>query len=105
MLHASLLSFLQLMCFHFLANITNLGSHTLTLQVIASDSMTNLPPSSFPKHKIKFTVTGTYDGGPFTTFTEISTEDYLTFTEGDPEKFTVGVLENPLRIASPFQVS
>ena len=28
----------------------------------------------------------------------------LMFKEGDPEKFTVGVLETPLRIASPFQV-
>ena len=26
------------------------------------------------------------------------------FTEGDPEKFTVGVLDSPLRIALPFQV-
>ena len=28
-----------------------------------------------------------------------------TYTEGDPEKFTVGVLDSPLRIALPFQVS
>ncbi|CAB4024685.1 Hypothetical predicted protein, partial [Paramuricea clavata] len=67
--------------FRKFANITCLGSHSLTLQVIASDSMTNLPPSSFPKNKIKFTV-----------------------TEGDPEKFTIGVLDIPLRIASPFQI-
>ena len=67
--------------FRKFANITNLGTHSLTLQVLASDSMTNLPPSSFPKHKIKFTV-----------------------TEGDPEKFTVGVLDNSLRIGSPFQI-
>ena len=47
-----------LLILYLTGNITCLGPHSLTLQVLASDSMTNLPPSSFPKHKIKFTVTG-----------------------------------------------
>lgn len=30
---------------------------------------------------------------------------HTLFSEGNPEKFSIGVLDNPLRIASPFQVS
>ena len=29
---------------------------------------------------------------------------FIAFTEGEPEKFTIGALDQPLRIAVPFQV-
>ncbi|CAH3184087.1 unnamed protein product, partial [Porites evermanni] len=67
--------------FRKMENITLLGPHTLQLQVLLSDSSTAPSIKSLPVHRIKFTV-----------------------TEAHPNKFTVGMLETPLRVGVPFQI-
>ncbi|XP_044184398.1 structural maintenance of chromosomes flexible hinge domain-containing protein 1-like [Acropora millepora] len=67
--------------FRKMENITHLGPHTLQLQVLLSDSSTAPSFKSLPCHRIKFTV-----------------------TEAHPNKFTVGMLETPLRVGVPFQI-
>ncbi|CAH3184085.1 unnamed protein product [Porites evermanni] len=67
--------------FRKMENITLLGPHTLQLQVLLSDSSTAPSIKSLPVHRIKFTV-----------------------TEASPNKFTVGMLETPLRVGVPFQI-
>ncbi|XP_046854704.1 structural maintenance of chromosomes flexible hinge domain-containing protein 1-like isoform X2 [Xenia sp. Carnegie-2017] len=67
--------------FRKFSNITSLGPHTISLQVIVSDSSANKQPNNFPSRCIRFNV-----------------------IEGAIAKFSVGVLEQPLRIASPFNI-
>lgn len=67
--------------FRKMENITHLGPHTLQLQVLLSDSSTAPSMKSLPSHCINFTV-----------------------TEAHPNKFTVGMLETPLRVGVPFQI-
>ncbi|RMX48106.1 hypothetical protein pdam_00002687 [Pocillopora damicornis] len=62
-------------------NITHLGPHTLQLQVLLGDTSAGSSIKSLPCHRIKFTV-----------------------TEAHPNKFTVGMLETPLRVGVPFQI-
>ncbi|XP_062594603.1 structural maintenance of chromosomes flexible hinge domain-containing protein 1-like [Saccostrea cucullata] len=68
--------------FRKMENIHNLGPHTLQLQVVLNESGSTIyAGKSLPSHHIKFTV-----------------------TEGEPEKFTMGMLEGPFRIGQPFQI-
>lgn len=67
--------------FRKMENITHLGPHTLQLQVLLGDTSTAPSIKSLPCHRIKFTV-----------------------TEAHPNKFTVGMLETPLRVGVPFQI-
>ena len=62
-------------------NITNIGNHTLKLQTIVSDTSGASQLKSLPSMDIRFVV-----------------------TEAGASKFTVGLLETPLRIGMPFQV-
>ncbi|CAH3181574.1 unnamed protein product [Porites lobata] len=64
--------------FRKMENITLLGPHTLQLQVLLSDGSTAPSIKSLPVHRIKFTA--------------------------HPNKFTVGMLETPLRVGVPFQI-
>ncbi|KAK3699756.1 hypothetical protein QZH41_015606, partial [Actinostola sp. cb2023] len=67
--------------FRKMENITQLGPHTLSLQVIVSESSTVPVMKGLPSHRFKFTV-----------------------TEAKPDKFSFGMLDNPLRIGVPFQI-
>ena len=63
-------------------NITNIGNHTLKLRTIVSDTSGASQLKSLPSMDIRFVV-----------------------TEAGASKFTVGLLETPLRVGMPFQVS
>uniref|UniRef100_A0A6P8HCY5 Structural maintenance of chromosomes flexible hinge domain-containing protein 1-like isoform X2 n=1 Tax=Actinia tenebrosa TaxID=6105 RepID=A0A6P8HCY5_ACTTE len=67
--------------FRKMENITQLGPHSLALQVIVSESSTVQAMKGLPSNRIKFTV-----------------------TEAKPDKFTFGMLDIPLRVGLPFQI-
>ena len=64
-----------------LENISDIGHHTLQLKTIVSDSNASTNLKSLPSLDVAFVV-----------------------TEAEAHKFTVGVLETPLRVGVPFQV-
>lgn len=68
--------------FRKMETVKHLGPHTLFLQAMLNEGETVLCCGrELPSHKIKFIV-----------------------TEAEPEKFTVGVLDGPFRVGSPFQI-
>lgn len=107
--------------FDLAENITHLGPHTLQLQVLLGDTSTAPSIKSLPCHRIKFTVTGNqylnhkrfnlcqfWYSSKNIQFGSLTTCRFspllVTFLEAHPNKFTVGMLETPLRVGVPFQV-
>ncbi|KAK7480666.1 hypothetical protein BaRGS_00028138 [Batillaria attramentaria] len=68
--------------FRKMENMKNLGSHTIQLQTVLNESgATTYAGHQLPSHAIKFNI-----------------------IEGEPERFSVGLLDGPFKVAVPFNI-
>ncbi|KAL8609443.1 hypothetical protein ACOMHN_006630 [Nucella lapillus] len=68
--------------FRKMENMKNIGGHTIQLQTVLNESgATSYAGHQLPSHKIKFSI-----------------------TEGEADRFTVGVLEGPFKTGVPFNI-